>query len=72
VISCRTLTRLLFEFVEGSLPCEHRELVDDHLSQCAQCAALTESYRTIIHLARLLPTVSVPGPASVGPGRAQE
>ncbi len=60
MISCRTLARMLLDFVGKELLTEHRELVEEHLAVCACCRAFEDTYRAVICLAHQLPPVPLP------------
>jgi anti-sigma factor RsiW len=60
--TCRELAETLYEFVAGEIaPHRHTEL-HQHLARCPPCAALVQTYRHTICLARgLRPTPMPPG-----------
>jgi len=60
VINCRTLARLLLGYVAKELPAEYDELVCQHLSECPECLALADSYRSVVRLGRQLSDGSAP------------
>lgn len=55
MMPCRELAQLLGDFVSNELLPEDRNRVEDHLHQCALCAALHHSYAFVIQLTRSLP-----------------
>ncbi len=55
MITCRDLAELLLDFVDGSLPPEHRERIEQHLQLCPPCVAYLQTYRATIQLTRKLP-----------------
>ncbi len=60
MITCRELAELLFDFVAGQLPPEHREHVERHLDLCPSCVAYLEGYRLTVQMTRQLPCPSLP------------
>jgi anti-sigma factor RsiW len=52
--------RLFVDYLDKGLPAEYSELVEEHLTRCASCAAEASRYREIIHLVRQLPLMSAP------------
>ena len=60
MVGCRTVTRLLVDFVGEGLPAEYRELIEDHLATCPLCIAFADSYREVIRLGRQLPATPLP------------
>ena len=60
MIDCQKLCEMLFEFVSGELPDEHRQLLEEHLKACPPCVVHVESYRVTIELTRKLPCQSLP------------
>ncbi len=60
MVGCRTVTRLLVDFVGEGLPDEYREVIEDHLASCPLCVAFADSYLGVIRLGRQLPATPVP------------
>jgi len=60
VLGCRTVTRLLVDFIGEGLPAEYRELIEDHLKNCPLCLAFANSYQGVIRLTRQLPATPLP------------
>ena len=60
MITCRDLTELLLDFLDGSLPPEHRDRIEQHLQLCPPCVVYLETYRVTIQLSRKLPCQPLP------------
>jgi len=60
VIDCNRLCEMLFEFVSGELPEDHRQLFEEHLKACPPCVVHVETYRVTIHMSRNLPCPPLP------------
>jgi anti-sigma factor RsiW len=60
VITCRDLAELLLDFLDGSLPPEHRQRIEQHLERCPPCVVYLETYRITITLTRKLPCQPLP------------
>jgi anti-sigma factor RsiW len=58
-MNCRDFHEALYAFVAEELPAEAAEEVNGHLHVCPPCAALVQSYRITIGLARRLPPDSL-------------
>ena len=55
IISCRTLTELLTDAAEASLPPLRRTQVALHLKLCSRCRAHRAQYETAVAILRALP-----------------
>ena len=53
-IDCRQLCDLLFDYINGDLPAEKKELLEAHLKLCPPCVVHVETYRVTITLTRKL------------------
>jgi anti-sigma factor RsiW len=60
MITCRELAELLFDFIAGQLPREHREYVEQHLGLCPSCVAYLEGYRLTVQMTHQLPRPPLP------------
>jgi anti-sigma factor RsiW len=60
MITCRDLSDLLPDLVDGELSAQQRELIRNHLRRCPSCVAYVESYQVTVWLARRLPPVPLP------------
>lgn len=60
MITCRDLAELLLDFLDGSLPPEHRQRIEQHLQRCPPCVVYLETYRITIKLTRKLPCQPLP------------
>lgn len=59
-LTCRTLTELLIEYVDGTLPDEQRMLMDRHMCGCVPCAIYLRTYQDTIRLTHTLPETPLP------------
>ena len=53
-IECRWIADLLGDYLDRSLPCHTRELIDFHIDRCPPCVAFINTYRATIDAARKL------------------
>lgn len=60
-MTCRELSELLCDHLEGELPWRRRVAFVLHLLLCGACRAYVASYRTTIRLARSCAEASVDG-----------
>ena len=60
MLTCRQLAEALLEFLEGALPPEHAEQIQQHLGSCPPCVVFLETYRITITLTRRLPSHALP------------
>ena len=51
-LTCREMTDLLADYLDGSLSVAERHLFDEHLAGCPECIAYVRSYAETIRLAR--------------------
>ncbi|MBI3014958.1 MAG: zf-HC2 domain-containing protein [Candidatus Tectomicrobia bacterium] len=51
-IRCEELTRLLIEYVDGTMPAGDRVRLDSHFTDCPNCFAMMRTYRQTIDLSR--------------------
>lgn len=47
-VSCRQLTELLGDYVDGTLPESQHECVDRHIEYCAACRAFINTYKATV------------------------
>ncbi len=59
-MTCRQLIELLIDFVNGDLPPEHCQRIEQHLRACPPCVVYLETYRITIQLTRRLPDAPLP------------
>jgi hypothetical protein len=52
--TCREFVEVLFEFVEGELPDDKRQLAQTHLDACPPCVAYVQSYHVTVKICRKL------------------
>jgi anti-sigma factor RsiW len=53
-IDCRQLCDLLFDYINGDLPEDRRDVLEAHLKACPPCLVHVETYRVTISLTRKL------------------
>jgi anti-sigma factor RsiW len=54
-IDCRQLCDLLFDYINGDLPEDRREVLEAHMKACPPCLVHVETYRVTITMSRKLP-----------------
>ena len=59
-IDCRQLCDLVFDYVNGDLTDDRRELLKAHLKVCPPCVIHVETYRVTIKLSGKLPCRCLP------------
>lgn len=59
-VTCREITELLVDYVDGSLPSEECQRLEAHLCGCRTCDHFLQSYRVTILLTRRLPCEALP------------
>jgi len=59
-LTCRKVTEILIDFVEGTLPDEQRTLLERHLCGCVPCAIYMHTYHDTIRLTHALPDEPLP------------
>jgi anti-sigma factor RsiW len=57
---CSHVVKVLGDLVSNELPPAPRDQVNEHVHTCPSCAALEQSYRTVIELGHRLPSVPLP------------
>jgi anti-sigma factor RsiW len=60
MMTCRQLTELLIDYVNGELTPEQQSTVHSHLCLCQPCVAYLETYKITIQLTRQLPPAPLP------------
>jgi anti-sigma factor RsiW len=60
MMTCQSMSEVLFDLAAGNVPDGQRQAVDDHLKSCCSCAALVQSYQWTIALSRQLPKRELP------------
>jgi anti-sigma factor RsiW len=58
--TCRSVTELLIEYVEGTMPDDERATLQRHLCGCIPCAIYLRTYRDTIQLTHRLPDEPIP------------
>jgi anti-sigma factor RsiW len=59
-LTCRKVTELLIDYVDGTLADEDRDYLQRHLCGCVPCAIYLHTYSTTIRVTRELPPVPMP------------
>ena len=59
-LTCRKVTELLIDFVEGSLSEDQHSLLQRHLCGCVPCAIYMHTYRDTIRVTQALPDEPLP------------
>jgi len=57
---CRSIVRLLAEFLEGQLPADVHAELERHLSGCPRCVAQLKTYQSTVSLLRSLDEEDLP------------
>jgi anti-sigma factor RsiW len=50
VLNCRQVWDQISNYIEGDVPPELREAIEEHLTHCRHCAAVLDSTRNILYL----------------------
>jgi len=50
VLNCRHVWDQISDYIDGSVPPELRESIEEHLAHCRHCAAVLDSTRNILVL----------------------
>ena len=59
-LTCRKVTEILIDYVDGTLSTEDRSLLERHLCGCVPCAIYMHTYHDTIRLTRALPNEPLP------------
>jgi anti-sigma factor RsiW len=59
-LTCRRVTEILIDYVEGALGEDQRSLLERHLCGCVPCAIYMHTYRDTIRLTHALPDEPLP------------
>jgi len=59
-VRCREVVEVLTDYLDGALPSDQREALEQHLLACAGCAAHLEQLRTTVNLTGTLTEDDVP------------
>ena len=59
-LTCRKVTEILIEYVDGTLEAEQRSLLERHLCGCVPCAIYLHTYHDTIRLTHALPDEPLP------------
>jgi hypothetical protein len=59
-LTCRKVTELLIDFVEGTLTEDQQSLLQRHLCGCVPCAIYMHTYHETIRLTHALPDEPLP------------
>jgi anti-sigma factor RsiW len=61
-VLCREVVEVLTDYLDGALPVDEREALEQHLLACAGCAIHLEQLRTTVRLTGQLSEDDVPAP----------
>ena len=50
VLNCKHVWRQISDYIDGSVPPELREAIEEHLAHCRHCAAVLDTTRNILYL----------------------
>jgi len=50
VLNCRHVWHQISDYIDGTVPLELREAIEEHLAHCRHCAAVLDSTRNILVL----------------------
>lgn len=59
-LTCRQVTELLYEYLEGEMPSEQCQCLEQHLCNCPPCHVFLTTYRETIRITRSLPCEALP------------
>lgn len=59
-LTCRRVTEILIDYVEGTLADDERSLLERHLCGCVPCAIYMHTYHDTIRLTHALPDEPLP------------
>jgi anti-sigma factor RsiW len=59
-LTCKKVTEILIDFVDGTLNDDQRSLLERHLCGCVPCAIYLHTYHDTIRLTRALPDEPLP------------
>ena len=60
MLTCREMTQVLADYLDGTMPVEDRMVLDDHLDACPSCGAFLRTYEATIRLTGMLPCDEMP------------
>lgn len=59
-LTCRKVTEILIDYVDGTLPVEERTILERHLCGCVPCAIYMHTYHETIRITHSLPDEPLP------------
>lgn len=59
-MTCRDITELLCDYLDGELEAERCALIRSHIESCSECGCLVSTYQMTIQISRRLPADPVP------------
>lgn len=59
-LTCRKVTEILIDYVDGTLPVEERTVLERHLCGCVPCAIYMHTYHETIRITHSLPDEPLP------------
>ncbi len=60
MLTCREMTLLLADYLDGTMPAEGRMALDEHLEACPPCEAFLRTYAATIRLTGMMPCDEMP------------
>ena len=60
MLTCRQMTLLLADYLDGTMPAEDRTALDRHLAACPPCGAFLRTYAATIRLTGMMPCEEIP------------
>lgn len=59
-MTCREMTEVLADYLDGTMPAEDRMALDGHLDACPSCRAFLKTYEATIRLTGTIPCEEMP------------
>ncbi len=60
MLTCREMTLLLADYLDGTMPAADRKALDHHVGACPPCEAFLRTYAATIRLTRMVPCDEIP------------
>lgn len=60
MLTCREMTQVLADYLDGTMPAEDRMALGRHLDACSSCGAFLRTYETTIRLTGMMPCEEMP------------
>ena len=52
MLTCREVIQVLIDYLEGDLPADERQSLEEHMAQCGACYAFMRTYQKSTELVR--------------------